>query len=93
MDNAVCYSGRLGLLALALTVSIDALTAGFGLGFLDGVALSLTTIIVGMVIFLMAVVGLLMGKQIDRWFGKNVTLVGGLLMVYLAIYFVWQNLL
>lgn len=91
--KALCYSGRLGLIVLAFSVSVDALTAGFGLGMLEFDArLPLTSLVVGVVIWLMALIGLTMGRQIYRWIGHRAQLVGGILLLYLALYFVLTNL-
>ena len=83
----VYYSGWLGLLALAFSVSIDALTAGIGVGMLTHINYWMGALILSLVIGGMALVGLLLGRQIHRWIGSGAEIVGGVLLIALAIHF------
>ncbi|NLM24983.1 MAG: hypothetical protein GX208_02550 [Firmicutes bacterium] len=82
------YSGRLGLLALAISVSVDALTAGFGLAMLTHLPIFLIAVGSALVIWLMSFVGLSLGQRIGQWFGNKAEIFGGLLLIYLAVYLV-----
>lgn len=84
---SICnYNGRIGLIILALSVSIDALTAGFSLAMLTHLPIFLIASASGFTIWLMAFLGLTLGKHMGRWLGNKAELFGGLLLIYLAIY-------
>ncbi|MGI6037449.1 MAG: manganese efflux pump MntP family protein [Limnochordia bacterium] len=91
-EARVYYMGWRGLLLLAVGVSIDALTAGFGLGMLSTFDLRIGASIVGLVIWLMAVVGLTAGRCLNRLIGQRMELCGGLLLMALALHFLWTAL-
>ncbi|KPK82896.1 MAG: hypothetical protein AMJ81_08950 [Phycisphaerae bacterium SM23_33] len=76
------------LAALALATSIDALLAGFSLG-LKGAHIWQASIIIGLVAGLMALVGVTAGQQIGRALGKPAELVGGAILIVLAVIFIW----
>ena len=89
--RVVTYSGRFGLFLLAFSVSVDALTAGFGIGILNDLNIVLVSSVAGFVIWLMAFVGLSMGQQIYRFVGYKEQLAGGVLLMYLAVFFLWKT--
>ena len=69
---------------LSISTSIDALAAGFTLPTLQ-VDWILTTICVGIVCFLLSMVGGLFGKLLGEKFGKRSELFGGLILIILGI--------
>lgn len=73
------------LLLLALSVSVDALAAGFSLGMLE-VDLVKLSLVLGLVIFLIAVVGLTVGKYVGSCIGRRAGLLGGLVLVLLGVH-------
>lgn len=73
------------LLLLALSVSVDALAAGFSLGMLD-VDLYKLSFILGIVIFLIAVAGLSIGKYVGGCVGRRAGLLGGIVLILLGIH-------
>lgn len=89
-ENAapVYYSGRWGWFLLAFSVSVDALTAGVGVGMFTRVHFLPVLLTTGVVIWLMAFVGLTLGRQINRWIGRKAELVGGALLLILAVHLV-----
>lgn len=91
-ETPVCYAGRLGFLLLAVSVSIDALMAGIGLGMLHENNLPVLGVVVGGVIWLMALVGLTAGDMVGKVTGRRAGLVGGALLIFLAVHFVWAHL-
>lgn len=84
------YRGPAALALLTLSVSTDALSAGVGLGMLEGLALTRTSVVVSVVIFAMAIVGLRTGRRIGRLVGRKAEPVGGLMLILIAIHFVLQ---
>lgn len=74
----------LNLLLLAISVSLDALAVGFGLGMLD-IDLFLVSLVLGVIIFFMAVTGLLLGRRLGRIIGHRAELVGGIVLILMGI--------
>lgn len=72
------------LLLLALSVSIDALAAGFSMGMMDVDLIKLSTIL-GIVIFLIALSGLGLGRRIGKFAGKRSELAGGIVLLLLGL--------
>jgi putative Mn2+ efflux pump MntP len=71
------------LILLAISVSIDALAAGFSLGMMD-VDLIKLSIILGLVIFTIAIVGLGLGRRLGCYIGRRSELIGGLILLILG---------
>jgi putative Mn2+ efflux pump MntP len=78
------YSGLVGMLALSCSVSLDALTVGFGLGTLQ-VNLALTVIIMGVVAGLMTLAGFLLGIKIGARLGKKAEILGGIILIIIGV--------
>jgi putative Mn2+ efflux pump MntP len=72
------------LFLLALSVSIDALAAGFSMGMMDVDLIKLSAIL-GMVIFVIAVCGLTVGRRIGKIAGQYSELAGGIVLVLLGL--------
>jgi len=75
-----------GVLLLAVSVSIDALAVGFGVGAL-GMNIILTVLIMGFVTGCMTYAGLILGKKLSRSFGDYAELMGAILLIGIGIYF------
>lgn len=73
-----------GLLLLAASVSMDALSVGFTLG-TQKVNLITTVLIFGLVAGLMTFIGLVLGKALGRWAGDRAQLVGGIILVGIGV--------
>ena len=79
------------LLLLATSVSLDALAAGFSMGMMD-VELIKLSMILGVVIFSIAVLGLSVGRQVYRYIGNRAELMGGMVLILLGIHMLWNML-
>jgi manganese efflux pump family protein len=79
------------LLALAVSVSLDALAAGFSMGMMDVDLVKLSAIL-GLVIFFIAVAGLGLGRRFGRMIGNRAELVGGLVLILLGVHVFWMAL-
>jgi putative Mn2+ efflux pump MntP len=77
------------LLVLAASVSVDALAAGFSMGMMD-VNLVKLSLILGVVIFSIAVVGLRLGRQVGQCIGKRAELIGGMVLIFLGLHVLWR---
>jgi putative Mn2+ efflux pump MntP len=78
----------LALVGLAVSVSLDALAAGFSMGMMD-VDLVKLSVILGLVIFAVGVFGLGLGRRLGRLIGARAELAGGLVLVLLAVHLFW----
>ena len=77
-------SGLGGMLVMAGSVSLDALTVGFGLGTLQ-VNLVLTVLIMGAVAGIMTLTGFLLGKKMGPWLGEKAQILGGVILIIIGI--------
>lgn len=77
------------LLLLAASVSVDALAAGFSMGMLD-VDLIKLSLILGMVIFSIAIVGLSVGHRMSHYIGKRAEMIGGMVLIFLGLHILWS---
>ncbi|MHB1653182.1 MAG: manganese efflux pump MntP [Desulfitobacteriaceae bacterium] len=73
-----------GIFALAISVSLDALSVGFSLGTL-GSQIGWTVLIMGCVAGLMTMVGLLLGRILGTWVGERAELLGGLALIVIGL--------
>lgn len=80
----VLPANPLGTLGLAGSVSLDALTVGFGLGALR-VDLWATVLIMGLIAGSMTWTGFLCGRHLGRWAGERARLLGGVLLLFIAV--------
>jgi putative Mn2+ efflux pump MntP len=78
----------LTLVGLAISVSLDALAAGFSMGMMD-VDLVKLSVILAVVIFGVAVIGLGLGRRLGRIIGGRAGLVGGLVLIMLGVHVFW----
>ncbi|MDS1030349.1 manganese efflux pump MntP family protein [Bacillota bacterium LX-D] len=78
------YNSLWEVMILALSVSLDALTVGFGLGTIQ-VSLQLTVLIMGLVAGLMTATGFLLGKKLGHWLGEKAQIIGGLILVLIGV--------
>lgn len=89
-----CFSRPLcgfALIMVATSVSIDALAAGFSLGMMDVDLLKLS-LILGLVIFIIALAGLGLGRRIGRIIGSRAGIIGGGVLVVLGLHVLWSVL-
>jgi len=84
MDPKVVLVNTWGLLLLAASVSMDALSVGFSLGARQ-VNLPLTVIVIGVVAGVMTAAGLLLGRFVGIKVGERAVLGGGILLVAIGV--------
>jgi putative Mn2+ efflux pump MntP len=77
-------TGFTGILILALSVSLDALTVGFGLGTFN-VNLWFTVITMGIAAGLMTLIGIYFGSRLGRLLGEKAQFVGGIVLIGIGI--------
>lgn len=86
-DKFIDISNPVSLILMAASVSLDALTVGFGLGTLK-VDLYLTVLTMGVVAGIMTVIGLISGKKLSHAFGEWAEILGGLILVAIGLKFI-----
>ncbi len=74
----------LPLLLLSIATSIDALAVGFSFSLLK-TAIIFPAVIIGIVCFLMTVVGMIFGKGLAGIFGKKVGIFGGIVLIAIGV--------
>lgn len=79
------------LVMLATSVSIDALAAGFSLGMMDVDLLKLS-VILGFIIFLIAILGLGLGRRMGHYIGSRSEIVGGSVLILLGAHVLYTTL-
>lgn len=79
------------LAVLAASVSIDALAAGFSLGMID-VDLWELSLVLGSVIFVIALLGLGIGRKLGRCFGRRAEGIGGAILLLLGLHILWTTI-
>lgn len=79
------------LFMIAISVSIDALAAGFSLGMMDVDLIKLSAIL-GAVIFVIAICGLGLGRRFGRFVGSRAELIGGIVLIVLGLHVLWTSL-
>ncbi len=79
------------VIAMAIATSIDALIIGVSFGFLN-VNMSLATFIIGFLTFLVAMIGMLLGKHAGNFLGKKVEVLGGVILILIGIKILFEHL-
>lgn len=88
-NGIINISNPVSLVLMAASVSLDALTVGFGLGTLK-VDLLLTVITMGLVAGFMTASGLYFGKRLNVTFGEKAEILGGIILVAIGLKFlIW----
>ncbi|MGF7183943.1 putative Mn2+ efflux pump MntP [Desulfitispora alkaliphila] len=77
-----------GLMVLAASVSIDALTVGFGLGTMQANVLT-TVLVMGAVAGIMTAIGLIFGRKLGNLLGEKAIIVGGIILVGIGIHMIF----
>ena len=85
-NDRPCHNRLMGwsLILLAFSVSLDALTIGFGLGTF-GFSVPLVITVFGLFGGLMTAIGLCFGRYIGGWIGERSEMIGGLILIILGI--------
>lgn len=73
-----------GIVVIATTVSLDALSVGITLG-TQKVALGVAACVIGVIAGVMTFVGLGFGRKIGEWIGHRATILGGIVLIYIGV--------
>jgi putative Mn2+ efflux pump MntP len=80
------------LIAMALATSIDALVVGVSLAFID-YNIYLAIAIIGMITFLVSMIGMLLGKSVNGRYGKKAEVAGGIMLIAIGVKILLSHLL
>ncbi len=80
----VLLTNTVGVVFLAGSVSMDALSVGFTLG-TQHVALGQAALIIGLIAGLMTLGGLLLGQKVGGWIGEKAVIIGGLILLVIGV--------
>lgn len=83
--------GLLKIIITAVGTSIDALTVGIGLAFLD-VNILLAALMIGVATFTMVTIGSLLGQRIGQLIGKKAEALGGLVLIVIGCWILYSHL-
>ncbi len=83
-DKATDITRGITLLTLSVATSIDALAVGLSLAFLE-VDVTMASIIIGIVAFVVTTTGFLLGKKAGSFLGKQAKLVGGIVLIGIGL--------
>jgi len=90
-DAPPTRAGPWALIATAVGTSIDAAAVGVGLAFL-GANIWLIALSIGLTTFALTTIGMLIGRSIGARFGKIAELVGGLALIALGTFILFEHL-
>jgi manganese efflux pump family protein len=79
------------LVLLSFATSIDAFAVGLSIAIL-GVPVTITVIIIGVITFLLSVLGLFAGVRLGVAFGKRMEIIGGLILIAIGLRVVFTHL-
>lgn len=73
-----------GLLILAVATSIDALAVGVSFAVLP-VNLPLALVLIGVVTFVISLIGVRLGRSVGSWLGKPAEILGGVILIGIGV--------
>lgn len=79
------------IIGMAIATSIDALAVGVSFGFLE-VNMYISTIIIGFTTFLVAMIGMLLGKKAGYLLGKRAEIIGGIILIIIGFKILYEHL-
>lgn len=80
------------LLALAVATSIDALAVGITLSFITA-SIALAVTIIGIVTFALSYLGIAVGKRFGHFFEAKIEILGGIILIAIAVKILLQHTL
>lgn len=79
------------LLFLSVATSIDALAVGISLAFTH-VSILFPALVIGIVAFLMTVLGVRISHLLGRWLGQRAGLLGGLILILIGVKILFEHI-
>lgn len=91
-DRALDIHGLKMLLLLSIATSIDALVVGLTFALLS-VNLIISSVLIGVITFLLSLSGIYAGKKFGKKFGRRSEIIGGLVLVSIGVKILTSHLL
>jgi len=79
------------LLTLSVATSIDALAVGISFAFLK-FSIIFSAVMIGVITFLLSFLGLYLGNQIGKMLGRKVEIIGGVILILIAVKILLEHL-
>jgi len=79
------------LLTLSVATSIDALAVGISFAFLK-FSIAFSMIVIGVITFLLSFFGLYLGNQFGKLLGRKVEIIGGVILILIAVKILLEHL-
>ncbi len=79
------------MVSMAIATSIDALVVGFSFALLN-FQIILSTILIGSITYIVAMLGMLFGKKIGERAGKRMEIIGGLMLIAIGSKILFEHL-
>jgi putative Mn2+ efflux pump MntP len=91
-DGEVIFSPLkpLVLIGIAIATSIDAFIVGISFAFIN-VNIVFSIFIIGFVTYVVAMLGMLFGKNAGNWFGRKMEILGGIILIGIGFKIVIQH--
>lgn len=80
------------LVILSVATSIDAFAVGLSIAFIQ-VPVLISVILIGVVAFVLSMVGLFTGNRLGEFFGKRMEIVGGVILLFIGVRIMVTHLL
>ena len=77
-------SKGINLVMLSVATSIDAFAVGLSIGILD-VEIWYPSFLIGIITAALSLIGIQLGQKLGRTFGKNMELVGGIVLIFIGL--------
>jgi manganese efflux pump family protein len=79
------------VIGMAVATSIDALIIGVSFAFIN-VNIIAAAGLIGFLTYLVAMLGMLFGKNAGRWFGRKMEIIGGIILIGIGIKILFEHL-
>lgn len=93
-NNSESYDDNVGfktMIVLAIATSIDALAIGITFAFLN-VNLVMAVLMIGIITFMLSIIGVKIGNQFGVRYGKRAEIVGGIILILLGVKILLEHL-
>lgn len=80
------------LIGMSIATSIDALIVGISFAFYENINMLLTTFVIGLTTGIFSMLGILFGKKTGVRFGKDMEIVGGLILIFIGAKILFEHL-
>ncbi len=91
LEKEANLNSPFSLLVLSIATSIDALAVGFTFSMLN-VSMATPVIVIGLVTFLVSIIGVYIGDKVGHFFEKKVEIAGGIILIAIGIKILLEHL-